>query len=101
MTKEQYFEMCETMGSEPKESEIPIEFSDLLLEVQEIFLMYNLLQDQWDYMGGNYIGKNLNYIDKIFQIYGVDTELQRFYLEFLLLIDSLRAKHIQNSKPKK
>ena len=31
MTKEQYFEMCEALGNEPAESEIPIEFDDFPL----------------------------------------------------------------------
>ena len=35
MTKEQYFEMCEMMGSEPVEDEIPVEFDDLYSEVGE------------------------------------------------------------------
>ena len=35
MTREQYLEMCEMLGNEPVESEIPIEFEDLALEVQD------------------------------------------------------------------
>lgn len=89
------------MGSTPKESEIPIEFSDLVMEVQEVFQIYNLLQDQWDYMGGNYIGKNFTYIETVFQIFDVQPELKKYYLEFLVLIDNTRSKQIQDSKPKK
>jgi hypothetical protein len=37
MTKEQYFEMCEALGTEPDPLEIPIEFDDLHLEVQEAY----------------------------------------------------------------
>lgn len=101
MTKDQYIEMCHTMGSTPKESEMPVEFSDLIAEVQETFHIYNTLQDQWDYMGGNYIGKNFTYINTVFEIYNVSTELKKYYLEFLVFIDNIRAKQIQESKPKK
>lgn len=100
MTKQQYFDMCEMMNSEPLESQIPVEFDDLLEETQEVFRIYNSLQDNWDYMGGNYIGKNYTYIDSMFKIYNVEPEVQRTYFELLLLIDSIRAKQIQESKPK-
>lgn len=100
MTKEQYFQMCEDLGTEPVESEIPADFSDLVLEVQEAFQMYNLLQDNWDYMGGNYIGKNFNYIESIFRIFNIEPELHKIYLELLIQIDNIRSKQIQDSKPK-
>ena len=59
MTKESYFEMCEMMGSEPVESEIPVEFDDFPLEVQQAFNAYRMLRDEWDTMNGNYLGKSL------------------------------------------
>ena len=100
MTKDQYFEMCDQLGSEPIESEIPMDFSDLVLEVQEAFQIYNSLQDCWDYMGGNYIGKNFNYIEIIFKMYGVEPEMHKTYMELLLEIDRTRSKQILDSKPK-
>jgi hypothetical protein len=100
MTREQYFEMCEAMGSEPEESEIPLEFSDLILEVQEVIHIYNLLQDEWDYMNGNYIGKNFTYIEPVFRMYEVPQELHKVYFELLVTVDRIRAKQIQDSKPK-
>lgn len=100
MTKEQYFEMCEALGSEPKESEIPHDFSDLVWELQEAFQIYNALQDNWDYMGGNYIGKNFNYIETVFKIYEIPPELHKIYFELLMQIDNVRAKQIRDSKPK-
>jgi hypothetical protein len=92
--------MCETLGTEPLESEIPIEFSDLVTEAQEAFQIYNTLQDCWDYMGGNYIGKNFTYIESVFRMFNVEPELRRIYLELLMHIDSVRSKQIQDSKPK-
>lgn len=100
MTKEHYLDMCDMMNTEPLESEIPLEFSDLVLEVQEAFQIYNTLQDCWDYMGGNYIGKNFNYIETVFRINNIEPELHKVYLDLLLLIDSIRSKKIQDSKPK-
>ena len=71
MTKDQYFEMCEMMNSEPIEEEIPIEYEDLHDEVQEAILVYNMLQDNWDSMNGIYMGKQIGGIKDIFDIMGV------------------------------
>ena len=43
MTKEQYFEMCEMLGSQPVDSEIPVELDDFPVEVQQAFLVYKQL----------------------------------------------------------
>ena len=101
MTKAQYFEMCEQLGSEPLESEIPVEFDDLPQEVQEALHIYNTLQDSWDYMGGNYIGKNLSYISTVFDFFKVEAEDRKDIYELIVFIDQLRAKQIQEKKPKK
>jgi hypothetical protein len=101
MTKQQYFEMCEQLGSEPLEEEIPIEYEDLPLEVQEALQLYNTLQDSWDYMGGNYIGKDLSYFGTILDLYEVPREDRRSLYELVIYIDQLRAKQIQDKKPKK
>jgi hypothetical protein len=100
MTRDQYFEMCEMLGNEPLEAEIPVEFEDFPLEVQESFKIYTSLQDNWDYMGGNYIGKNLSGLRDILEIYEVAKEDYRTVYELILLIDRIRAKQIQDTKPK-
>ena len=101
MTRDQYFEMCEMMGSEPLEEEIPVEFDDLLPEVQEALHIYNNLTDMWDYMGGNYIGKNMQNIRDIFDMYDIPRTDHRTLYEFICTIDRIRAKQIQDKKPKK
>lgn len=100
MTKDAYFEMCEALGSEPLESEIPVEYDDFPVEVQEAIRIYNNLQDNWDYMGGNYIGKNLNGFKDILSIFEVDPQDYRAVYELIMRIDRIRAKSIQDSKPK-
>jgi hypothetical protein len=101
MTRQQYFEMCEQLGSEPIEEEIPVEYDDLPLEVQEALQLYNTLQDSWDYMGGNYIGKDLSYFGTILELYDVHPADRRNLYELIVYIDQLRAKQIQDRKPKK
>lgn len=100
MTKDSYFEMCEMLGTEPLEIEIPVEYDDFPVEVQEAIRIYNNLQDNWDYMGGNYIGKNLNGFKDILTIFEVDPQDYRAVYELIMRIDRIRSKSIQNSKPK-
>jgi len=100
MTKDTYLEMCELLGNEPIDSEIPAEYDDFPVEVQEAIKIYNNLQDNWDYMGGNYIGKNLTGFKDILSIFEVHPEDHRAVYELIMRIDRIRAKSIQDSKPK-
>lgn len=95
--------MCEALGSEPVEDQIPIEFDDLPNDAQYILQVYNLLQDNWDYMGGNYIGKNMSEFWKFMELDSIPCEDKKYYYEIVLHIDSIRAEQIrlqQKSKEK-
>jgi hypothetical protein len=100
MTKEQYFDMCEQLGTQPVDSEIPIEFEDFPLEAQLALSIYRLLRDEWEYMAGNYLGKNLNGIFEVFDAYEIEACDKRFYLELIHMIDSVRIEEIRKQKPK-
>lgn len=98
MTKDTYFEMCEMMGSEPIPEEVPVEFEDLHLDVQEAFGLYQMLQDNWDTMNGNYIGKIYTGLIDILNLYEVEDKKMMFSL--VRKIDEFRAKAIKAAKPK-
>lgn len=100
MTKEHYFQMCSDLGSEPVEEEIPVDFEDLVVEAQQALQIYNNLQDSWDYMNGNYIGKILIGFKDILEIFEVPKEDHRVMYELIMHIDSIRAKSIRDSKTK-
>lgn len=100
MTRDAYYEMCEALGSEPVFEEIPIEYGDLYVDVQEALGIYNKLRDEWDYMNGNYIGKNYAGILDIFTILEVPTEDRKMLFELIGTIDRHRKKSIDDSKPK-
>ena len=100
MTKEAYFEMCELLGSEPLESEIPVDFTDFPTEVQEAFGIYQKLRDDWDGMSGSYMGKHLEGIRDLFLILEVPVEDHKTMLELISMIDRYRSKSIADSKPK-
>lgn len=99
MSQEQYFDMCEQLGTEPDEAEIPVEFEDFPQEVQLSLSIYRMLRDEWEYMGGTYLGKNLNGIFELFEVFEIAKIDRKFYLELIHLIDSVRIEEIRkNSK---
>jgi hypothetical protein len=103
MTKEMYFEMCEALGNEPVESEIPVDFEDFPLEVQQAFSVYRMLRDEWDTMNGLYLGKSLIGIKDILEATEVEPDEHKLITMLVRMIDSVRADEInrkeQNKKP--
>jgi hypothetical protein len=97
MTKQQYFEMCETLGSEPVEEEIPVEYQDFPDEIQLAISIYRLLRDEWEYMGGTYTGKNLNGIFELFEVYNIDQVDKKYYLELIHVIDAIRINETRKN----
>jgi len=100
MTKEAYFEICEALGSEPVEEEIPITYEDLYIDVQEALSMYHKLKDEWDSMAGVYLGKSYAGILDIFNIQEVPVEDRKTLYDLIGIIDTHRSKAIADAKPK-
>lgn len=98
MTKETYFEMCEMMNQAVVESEIPIEFDDFALEVQQAFNVYRMLRDEWDTMNGHYLGKSLIGIKDLLEATEVDLQDQKFITMLVRLIDDVRSDEINKQK---
>lgn len=100
MTKEAYFDMCEMLGSEPIESEIPVEHEDFPIEVQEAIELYHRLRDDWDTMNGVYLGKSFVGLRDLLDIMEVPQAERKMMLDWVNLMDSHRAKLLRESKPK-
>ena len=98
MTKDAYFEMCEALGSEPAESEIPVEFDDFPLEVQQAFNAYRMLRDEWDAMSGTYLGKSLIGIKDVLEATEIEPSEQKFIIMLIRLIDNVRSEEVNNKK---
>lgn len=98
MTKQQYFDMCEMLNSEPMDIEIPVEYEDLPVLVQSAFSIYETLRDEWDYMGGNYIGKNQQNLFEIFKLYKIQQVEYLLLYKILSIIDSQRREILKASK---
>lgn len=101
MTKDIYFEMCEQMGQEPIESEIPLEPNDFPDIVQAAFIIYSILSDQWDTMGGAYLGKDFSIVFNLFDLYDVDTLDRPLCMNILQHIDGVRNKSITEKMKRK
>lgn len=91
--------MCELLGTEPKEDEIPIEYEDLQEEVQEALAVYNMLQDSWNTMDGQYLGKVMSGVTDILDILGIEDKSS--CLAIILILDRVRGKLINAKKPAK
>lgn len=98
MTKDVYFEMCEALGNEPIESEIPVDFEDFPLEVQQAFNAYKMLRDEWDTMSGSYLGKSLIGIKDILEATEIDISEHKLVIMLIRIIDNVRSEEINNKK---
>lgn len=98
MTKDAYFEMCEQLGNEPLESEIPVDFDDFPLEVQQAFNAYKMLRDEWDTMSGSYLGKSLIGIKDILEATEIDISEHKLVIMLIRIIDNVRSEEINNKK---
>ena len=96
MTKEAYFEMCELLGSEPKDEDIPVELSDFPDLVQQMLNIYSILKDVLDPMGGNYLGKDFSIFFELLACYGIDSREEALVvLDLIQFVDSVRYKIIK------
>jgi hypothetical protein len=98
MTQESYFELCEALGSEPVESEIPVEYDDLTEIAQQAINIYQLLRDIWEPMSGSYLGKDTSNIFDFFDLYDIEKEERRVIITLIKTLDTERNKLIQQSQ---
>lgn len=100
VTKETYFEICEQLGSQPIEEEIPVEMEDFPDEIQEALNIYFRLRDDWDGFSGKYMGKNFTGLSDILDIYQIPKSSRQDLLDWIFIIDRVRAKCIADAQPK-
>lgn len=98
MTKDSYYELCEALGSEPIESEVPIELSDFPYEVRTCFNIYSLLRDNWEPMSGSYLGKDYGNLIDYLKMHLVEEIDYILYVALVQMIDSARAALIAQKK---
>lgn len=94
MTKAQYFEMCEMLGNEPLEEEIPYSRDDLTYDTQLIFSIYDKLPAKWEGFSGQYLGKDLVLLGTLTKHYELDKATTNYAWEIIPVIDSFVAEDI-------
>lgn len=94
MTRELYYEMCYSLDMEPNPDDIPIEYGDLPVEVQEAIEIYNTLQDSWEGMSGTYMGKSWLGLADILDIFDIAKEDRKDVLNWIRHIDAIRINEL-------
>jgi len=89
MTRERYLEMCEQMGNEPIEEEIPPDMSDFPTIVSEAVSTFNMLGDRI-YPEIGYVGKDYTNLNHYLELYGVEDK--EYFLYLLSWLDSRTIK---------
>ena len=98
MTKDAYFEMCDMLGTEPVEDQIPVEFDDFPLEMQQAFTVYRMLRDEWDGFSGAYFGKSFIGINEVMDATEIDPSDRKFIITLIRMIDDVRSAEIEKKK---
>jgi len=102
MTKDAYFEMCEMLGTEPLDEDIPTVWEDLPILSQQALELYGFLPDKWEGMSGTYMGKDYSIVFNLFNIYEIDNNQdQVILLKIMSNIDGIRSKIIHQKQKQK
>jgi hypothetical protein len=101
MTKNQYLDMCEMLGSEPIESEMPVEFEDFPLEVQQAFSVYRMLKDEWEGFNGLYLGKSFIGLTEVLQYMEIDHSDRKLIVQLIKVIDTIRGDQLAKTREQK
>lgn len=100
MTQETYYDMCEQLGIDPEDGDIPVTFDDLSIQTQHAFNIFQYLPDNWDSMNGVYLGKSFDNIEFIFELLEIDRSNWLSVINLLNTIITLRMKKINNKRRK-
>lgn len=88
--------MCEQMGWEPDENQIPVDPSTLSLEAQQTLVLLNALPDKWEGMSGSWMGKDYSGLSAIMDIYDMDN--RRSIFELLQMCEAELGKYYQQKQ---
>ena len=87
------------LGNEPVDSEIPVEFDDFPLEVQQTLSVYRMLKDEWEGFNGVYLGKSFIGLTEVLEYMEIDFSDRKLVVLLIKLIDGIRSNLI-NTKEK-
>ncbi|MCP3899111.1 MAG: hypothetical protein GY707_05190 [Desulfobacteraceae bacterium] len=64
--------MCEQLGTNPYDGEVPIDFGELCHQSQDALTLFEYCTDRWDTMNGSYLGKDLTNISFLLSMLSID-----------------------------
>lgn len=96
MTRETYLDMCEQLGSQPQEKEIPVMLEDMPIDIELAYNVYNLLPDKIDSFNGVYYGKELDKAPLMLEFLEIQSKKDIF--KIIIIIDSLEREEINRRK---
>lgn len=92
MTRERYFKMCEQLGQEPNENEIPPDIEDFpQIAIQALTTFSNLGDRVYPDIG--YMGKDFTTLPYYLEVHGVENK--ELFLEILTYLESRAIKTSQ------
>lgn len=79
-----YLRICEELGEEPDPEKMPPDRGEFPREVQEAFLIHDILPDRWEGMSGSYLGKDYSSLSCMLDIYDIaDKKLCVLFLKHI------------------
>lgn len=88
MTKKAYLTMCEQMGKEPLQEELPADFEDFPKIVQDAIVIYGVLPDVWEGFGGTFLGKDYSILPYLTnKVYIIDDH--PLLMQILMMINNI------------
>jgi len=88
--------MCEQMGWEPSDEEMPIDPSFLDTNAQYALILLNVLPDKWEGMSGSWMGKDYSGLAAIMDIYEIEDRREVF--ELLQVAEDELGKHYRQKQ---
>ncbi len=85
-----YLRICEQTGETPDPDKMPPDRSSFPEEVQEAFLIHDLLPDRWEGMSGSYLGKDYSSLELMLETYMI-----RDRQTVLLFLKHIEARNSQ------
>ena len=81
-----YLRICEQTGEDPDPMKMPPDRSEFPKEVQEAFLLHDLLPDRW--VESSYLGKDYSSLDTLLRIFKIEDQQ-----EVVLFLKHIEARH--------
>ena len=99
MTRERYFKMCEQMGQEPIEGEIPPDIEDFPELAVSALITFRSLGDRV-YPDIGFTGKDFTNLPLLLELHDIQEDDKETFLDILIFLESYAIEQSQSSLKK-